>query len=350
MPQIRKIITAGVTFSVALGIGFVMQNGDVLAARFGTEAQPVAPATIQVAVVKNDVTVFATTSRPAQGPSIAPPAVETALAGAVVFPEVTDAPNFDATPIQLASAEITPGFLPATLVDAARTTASADCRTVLTATADPAAMVGLSLSSPCNPNARVTLHHQGMMFTVRTDEDGTAFVDVPALAEVSVFIAAFENGDGAVATLMVPDVQDFDRAVLLSQGYAGLQIHALEFGASYGQEGHVWQSAARDASVSFAGQGFLVSLGSNEVENPMYAEVYSFPRNMADTAGSIALSVEAEITLDNCGHEISAQSIQIVPGHDNSAIDLTMTMPSCAAVGDFLVLSDMLEDLTLASR
>src|SRR6056297_2662643 len=52
--RFRKFAVAGGTFGVALSIGFVMQNGDALAARYGTEVplvegasydQPLAPVT-----------------------------------------------------------------------------------------------------------------------------------------------------------------------------------------------------------------------------------------------------------------------------------------------------------------
>jgi len=41
MGQLKKIGMAAGTFSVALGIGFVMQNGDALASRFGNEGNTV---------------------------------------------------------------------------------------------------------------------------------------------------------------------------------------------------------------------------------------------------------------------------------------------------------------------
>jgi len=44
MANIKQIGMAAGTFSVALGIGFVMQNGDALASRFGAESAPAQPA------------------------------------------------------------------------------------------------------------------------------------------------------------------------------------------------------------------------------------------------------------------------------------------------------------------
>ncbi len=51
MAKLRKIGMAAGTFSVALGIGFVMQNGDVLASRFGADSAPVQPAPFTLALI-----------------------------------------------------------------------------------------------------------------------------------------------------------------------------------------------------------------------------------------------------------------------------------------------------------
>ena len=44
-----------------------------------------------------------------------------------------------------------------------------------------AAMIELTLSAPCLPNERVTVHHRGMMFTETTALDGTLKTTLPAL-------------------------------------------------------------------------------------------------------------------------------------------------------------------------
>jgi len=44
MAKVKQLGMGAGTFSVALGIGFVMQNGDALASRFGAESAPDQPA------------------------------------------------------------------------------------------------------------------------------------------------------------------------------------------------------------------------------------------------------------------------------------------------------------------
>lgn len=355
MSQVRKIAMAGGTFAVALGIGFVMQNGDALASRFGSAqtasdlppAIPLeAPVAETVAVVEPEIT------EPTQPDATDEPV----LASAMSMPEPERAaPETIEAPVQLAAidmdqptAPVDP--MPTPLVEPVQQQAGVDCTPSMFAQSGASAMVSIDIDAPCHPSARFTVHHQGMMFTDVTDGDGLAHIDVPALAEMSVFIAAFPGGDGAVATVTVPDVTEYDRAVLLWQGDSGLQIHAREFGAEYGSKGHVWNGVPRSPEAAEMGGGFLVRLGKDTLENPMMAEIYTFPTGAAPQSGQVILSVEAEITTGNCDRDVAAQSIQIAPDLETHALDLSLTMPPCDTVGDFLVLSTMLNDLTIASR
>ncbi|WP_368185496.1 hypothetical protein [Aestuariibius sp. HNIBRBA575] len=336
MSRVRKIVTLGGTFAVALGIGFVMQNGDALASRFASDDT----------TTTQDVTPIANANPSGIGPADIQPPAEMAMVGSL--PIQDKAPVMPAEPIHLAAALDDQGLadlLPHS-ADAGIAT-SPECEVTMSATIAPMAMVDLSVTAPCAPVARVTIHHQGMMFTTLTDASGIADVQVPALAETAIFIAAFENGSGGLSTVTVPELAMYDRAVLQWQGQSGLQIHAREFGADYGQDGHIWNAATGTTDGT---TGFMVRLGADHIEAPLLAEVYTFPSGTASRDGSIALSAEAEITAGNCGRQISAQSLQISPGSLTEALDLTLTMPDCDAVGDFLVLKNMFQDLTLAAR
>ena len=80
------------------------------------------------------------------------------------------------------------------------------------------------------------------------------------------------------------------------------------------------------------------------------AEVYTFPSGMIASEFDVMLVAEAEITTGNCGQKLNAQSLQVSPTGQTAALDLTMIMPECDAVGDVLILQSMFEDLTLASK
>ena len=356
--RVRQTLVGGATFSVALGIGFVMQNGDALAARFTNEAptasglsMPQAAGDLAVAAephgirMPDDVAVSHIPSDEVTGPA-------PALAAAVVLPAEVPPPVMELPPVQLAALgddAILNDVMPDT--GSSNVVAAPDCEVSLQAETGAAAMVELTLDAPCAPETAVTIHHQGMMFTIMTDAEGTAQVEVPALAEVSVFLAAFETGPGAAATTMVPELIGYDRAVLQWQGANGLELHALEFGAAYGEAGHVWAEAARDTAIIDSGTGgYMTRLGDVTAPNPLIAEVYTFSSNSAAQDGQIDLSVEIEVTETNCGRDISAQSIQISPDALPSALDLTMTLPGCDAVGEFLVLNAMLHNVVVAAN
>ena len=358
----RKALTAGGTFCVALGIGFVMQYGDALASRLGVD-EPIAgpaerPTTAPV------VTVGSTAVIP-QGPTPRPTVDTVTLAaipqemavptfdmpGAAVFP--SDEVDVAVATLDAGTASPKGGNGTSVMTDAP-TLAVPEvqaCSPVMTATAAPMAMVHLTLSDACHRSAPVTIHHQGMMFSALTDADGVLTVDVPALAPDALFVADFKSGIGAAASVMVPEVALVDRAVLQWQGDDGVQIHALEFGAGYADPGHIWADSAGDPALAAEGtRGFLTTLGDPAVSDAMRAEVYTFPGGQSARDGQVVLNVEAEITSRNCGRDVAAQSIQIGPDHPVKAVDLTMTMPGCDAIGEFLVLKNMFADLTLAAK
>ena len=131
-----------------------------------------------------------------------------------------------------------------------------------------------------------------------------------------------------------------------------LGLHALEFGAGYRDEGHVWSERTGDVERAAQGDGgFLTRLGNSLVPGALVAEVYSFPTGGAKREGSVALSVEAEVTAGNCGTTVEAQMLDRRGSGRLGVNDLSLDMPACdSAVGDFLVLNNLVEDLKIAAR
>lgn len=371
MAQVKKIGMAAGTFGVALGIGFVMQNGDALASRFGGGADEPAPFVaaspddeIQVAQagaiapepgpalapVDGVTDVLASTPEPV-APELQEP--ESAVELAVTLPEDARVPEAPAAPVQLASVDPdpVPELAPIAEAEQVASTDEIDCVPTVLGAPSGSAMVDLAISAPCHAASSFTVHHQGMMFTAATGETGAAKVTVPALAEVAVMIVAFETGDGAVATVTVPDFASYDRAVLQWQGNTSVMLSAYENGAEFGDPSHIYSgNPGTPARIETAEGGYLMTLGDASLENALMAEVYTFPSGMMNDPLDVMLVAEAEITADNCGQELNAQSIQVSPTGDISALDLQLMMPDCEAVGDFLILQNMFEDLTLASR
>ena len=372
--QPKRLITAGGTLLCALGIGYFMQSTSQPpaatkgqdAASAGMTANASAPAQQAVAngsVELNEITM--TSAAPAI--PMAPKPVVTIEPEVApdpnTLPETVMAPDPAATPVSAAvpEAPMAPAVpviqaslqddTPVTEPDTAQIQPDLTCDYQLTATSEAAAMVRLNLSAPCMINERFTLHHNGMMISEVTDADGNGEYTLPALSENAVFIVAFSNGEGAFANVEVSSLEYYDRAVVQWSGDSGMQIHAREFGADYGSDGHVWVDAARDQSSAALGQGgFITRHGAADLDDALLAEVYTFPSGVMNRDGDVALSVEAEVTQANCGRDVEAQSIQKTADGSLKSQDLVLAMPECNAIGDFLVLKNMLNDLKIAAK
>ena len=64
----------------------------------------------------------------------------------------------------------------------------------------------------------------------------------------------------------------------------------------------------------------------------------------------VALTVEAEVIKANCGQEIEAQSIELLGDAKIKTQDLSVAVPDCDAVGSFLVLNNLLQDMKVAGH
>ncbi|MWD28654.1 translocase [Aquicoccus sp. SCR17] len=348
MLQTNRYVMAGISVACALGIGFIMQGGlDGLLGGGDTPTRRI--------VTEAPATVSSGDRSGAAQPDPEAPAVQITR---VERTANAPAPRDPDTPAQLATPGPRETSTSARAPDASpdaqtRPTAAAqeECSVGMEAEPQAAATVALSLDAPCQPNARVTIHHNGMMFTDVTDADGNLSLTVPALASQAVFIAALDNSEGAVAMADVPSLDRFDRIVLQWKGQEGIELHAMEFSDDYDGPGHVWSKAERSPEAAESGEGgFLVTLGDAGMDGALQAEVYTFPAAATKRSGDVDMSVEAEVTEGNCGKEIEAQTIEVHRGTAPRVQDVTVFVPDCDAVGDFLVLKNLIEDLKIASN
>ncbi|MEM8694323.1 MAG: hypothetical protein AAGG57_20970 [Pseudomonadota bacterium] len=335
MRHVKEIATAVGTLAIAVGIGFVMQSSEAAKERYGEAARPVS------APEPNEESLSGNTST-----DVLLEVQEIELTSASDL-TVATLPESDGNVHRISAP------LSAELPQQADVLPNADkCKVTATAAHADAAMVVLSLDAPCAVNERLTVHHNGMMFTETTDASGQLTVTVPALSEQAVFIMAFPNGDGAVAQIQVPELVGYNRTTLQWRGHAGFELHAREFGADYGQTGHVWSGVDQNTDGMARGEnGYVLRLGDAlSTEEPLFAEVYTFPSSASAKSGTIDLSVEAEVTADNCGLQVEAQALEMAGDGDLKTQDLTLAVPGCDAVGSFLVLNNLVADLKVASN
>lgn len=217
--------------------------------------------------------------------------------------------------------------------------AEPDCTAQLQLIPQPGAMIGLSLLAPCHPGERVVLRHAGMAVTGKTSESGALFGALPALATNASVTVRFASGDEVAETISMPDAANYSRFIVQWQDEDAFQLHAFENGAGYGQPGHL--SAALTGSP--AEGDFISLLGDSSTELPLLAEAYSFANGKASQ-----VVLEAAVTETTCNREILGETIMAEGGKVEIA-DLTLAMPGCDAIGDILVLKNLMQDMKLAA-
>lgn len=303
--RLKTTLLAVATIATAGGIGYSMQYGA------GSAAPRAALTLDDISGVEATSSFGAGTPRPvpASPPTPAPPAV----------------------PAQAQTADVD------------------DCAIGMTALPAAGAMIDVAVTAPCHAGERVRLFHLGLSVTEVMGEDGTLSTRLPALMETAIVLAEFEDGTGGAATTSVSSLPFYDRVVLQWEGAAGLELHAREFGAPYFGDGHVWSGSDGDLGAAAQGLGgFFVSLGDESLPGARVAEVYSFPTGTAQRTGTITMTVEAEVTADNCNQTVTAQTIQHRIDSEPEVRDLEVQIPACDSIGDFLVLKSLVDDLTIA--
>ena len=225
------------------------------------------------------------------------------------------------------------------------------CPVTVTAQRQPAALVGLRVTAPCEGNTEFQIAHAGMRVTARTDEKGDADVALPALLPRSTFTIYFDNVLSAETEIFVPELRQYDRAVLQWRSTENMRLHALEGGADIGGPGHVWSASMHTAESTLAGEnGFVVYLGDANAEIPYQAEVYTFPAGRMVRDGGVDLLIGVSVTENNCGREVDAETIQTNAGQSLVTAQIAPRMPGCEEIGTVAFLRDRFTDLTLAAN
>ncbi|UWP98414.1 hypothetical protein [Aliiroseovarius crassostreae] len=356
----KRLGTAAATLVIALGAGYYMQNGQSQSQAAGPVVQPQPVQTASV-LPTPAVEAQAEASAPEADPlpqadevDLAEdlpdpdPAVTPALvqpepnAVAETLPEVAPQPeeSFD-----LAALDLSPGAEP--VVAEPAPLATDHCTPSLTGRVEDLAMMTLTVEAPCNANAEVEFSHEGLRFTEYLDEEGRVEVTVPALtrdAKVSAYLA---ETSAAHLELTVPEAAQYRRAALVWRGATGLQLHAFEEGADYGDEGHLWADHPGGLTRAMGGQGgFVTVLGS--VAQGYAADIYTFPAYMMRSLSGPEMSIEAHILETTCNSEIEGVFLRANGKDHPREMPVRIAAPGCDSVGEYLVFSDMAQELTIA--
>lgn len=258
-------------------------------------------------------------------------AAESAATVVPVAPRLPLAP-----PVTLAAA--TPEVAPAAPLVPSRS----ECPVTLDLALVPGAMIGVTLLAPCAPNARVVLQHEGLVVTGLTTATGSLFTTLPAMTTQARIAAVLADGSRVETTLTVPEAAGFHRFGVQWQGDDAFQVMAYENGAGFGAKGHIY--GLQPGMASDRG-GFLHLLGDPAAPMPLLAEVYTYPKGQTP----VEVVIESAVTAKTCGRELLGEVLMVAQG-EVLVTDLTLAMPDCAAIGDFLVLNNLAQDMTLAAN
>ena len=388
MQNKQRYITAGVTLTAALAAAHVMQSNE----NAGVNTASVVPIAAAVAStpnaeavasdpVENEVIVVANVSPdlsdstmsdgpedvPAQSKPMDTLLVDDVSGAPIPSSDTFVASDFPNPPSDVLMPDPLPSVGPAlrdrmavvaslvetpVIEETERNKFGLTCGPILSAsTKSDTGMVKLTLTAPCRGEQRLEMTHGPLQFSLQTDPLGNLQINVPAMTADAIFKATFLDGESASTSLEVPAAKSIERVAVVADGHSGLQIHALEFGADYGEKGHIWAETPGDMIMAgLDGGGYLVRLGDMSLENSIVSEVYTYPGRETDQSGVVRLSVEAEVTAMNCATEIAGQSIE--PTADGTPLSMSMTVaiPDCDAIGEYLVLKNVLRDLRIASN
>lgn len=313
----KRLATAGVTFAVALTIGYVMQYGDADASRFTAEG----------VLPQEDLSVLPADASPLQRTTYLAPKI---AADARLSDQLERAVRLDPGSVKLTAlvAEAASSSVFRTIdVTAFDKTQKPVCDVDVSYSAGQAASVLLTVTSPCRTSTPFEVRHDGMVFTAATDSGGNATVSVPALSVNASIYVNFEDGGGAAVSAVVPDADNYNRVVFQWQGALAEYI----------------QLAADAPAVD----GQLRRFGFKTGDVSRFAEVYTFPASYTVGKGLQDLTVAAAVSEESCGQELSAQSFNVFPGADIDVKDIRITLPECEQVGSFLELKKVLGGQTL---
>ena len=278
---------------------------------------------------------------PVVATAAAPVKVVTLSAGAV--PELPALPAMPTFPTAMPLLVLTdPQPMPAPVATVV------DCTIGLGLTPQPGAMIGLSLHAPCLPDARVVLRHAGLAVTAQTDARGALTTQLPAFMVQAQVEVMFADGSKADAAITIPDAAQMKRFAVQWQDKDAFAIHAFDGDAAYGDAGDV--TAANPGAVPVPGLpvagGFMTVLGDARVAVPLLAQVYTFPLRPLNVP---VVVVEAEVTPATCGRELLGETLTSSAGQV-AVMDLSVVMPDCGAIGDFLVLKNLVPDTKIAAN
>jgi len=221
------------------------------------------------------------------------------------------------------------------------------CAVWLVVTPSISGMLDASVYAPCDRDAAVQISHAGLTFDTRIGPDGQLVQMVPALTADATVTLTFADGREQSDSTLVTDLGSLERVALQWESPASLLLHAYEFGAQYGETGHI--HAGNPLAPGVHGHGFMTVLGDPMIPGGRMAQVYSYPSGQSSRTGSVVLEIEAPVTDLSCGRPIEAQSFELQGDGLAQIRVIHLDMPDCDGSGGYVVIPGVLPDIQIAA-
>lgn len=238
---------------------------------------------------------------------------------------------------------IAPDASPSMPAIAANPASADDCSIIMDLLQDDHAMIGVTVLAPCLPNTDVLISHAGLVFSAKTIASGSLFLSLPALTQEAKVAVKFSTGETAEASITIPEVKSIRRFAVQWPENDGFSLHAYEGNAGFDDLGHIWaENLATPLPSKMQETGYLTTLGDPSTNLPMLAQIYTYP-----ITANAEVIVEAAVIANTCGFDLMGDAISSVGGVLEKT-EITVAMPDCTAIGEFVQLPDLSPDLKLA--
>ncbi|MGH1350104.1 MAG: hypothetical protein ACRBBN_04750 [Methyloligellaceae bacterium] len=189
-----------------------------------------------------------------------------------------------------------------------------DEQPVIKLTPAPAGQTGISIKGRCQKNQTVNIEYAGVTLNKKLDRNGDLNFALDCFAgDKSPITFTFENKQKVVRKPVALDLDKITKVAVIWKGSANLNLHAFEYMAAAGQEGHIWENnpssfkkAKYKTRQTGKGHGFISSAekyGSGDQK----VEVYTFYNATDQKYGVVQLALDYQLKHNNL-HQITCQS------------------------------------------
>ncbi|MEM9428827.1 MAG: hypothetical protein AAGA32_04940 [Pseudomonadota bacterium] len=206
-----------------------------------------------------------------------------------------------------------------------------------------------TLESPCRPETTFVVSHAGLVFTERTDDGGGATFSVPALQASGEIRVEFGDGGIAEETVPVNGLEGLTRIAILWTADIDFDLHALEFGAREGGQGHIWSGQPGSyGDARRSGAGYLVELGPESGPGAK-AEVYTLVENSRTPGGLIDLSLRLAAFGNDCEAQPVIRTLRVERGVAERDSDIQFALSGCGSPEEVFI-PNMIQDVRVDRR